>query len=104
MLENPVTEYNSYCSPYEKIDVNKLSRLYKEHKWILKPIDHASATVLGMPFFTWIKDIESPVDFKQSAQQLYFHSAKFPKVMGLMLGLTPMSENHMMPFYAQHAY
>ena len=24
--------------------------------------------------------------------------------MGLMLGMTPMSENHMMPFYAKHAY
>jgi len=35
--------------------------------------------------------------------QLYYHSATFPKVMGLMLGMTPLSENHMMPFYSEHA-
>ena len=31
------------------------------------------------------------------------HSAAFPKVMGLMLGMTPLSENHMMNFDAEHA-
>jgi len=64
----------------------------------------ASDTVRAMPFFEWLKKIQSPRDFKQAAEQLYYHSATFLKVIGIMLGLTPMSENHMMPFYAKHAF
>ncbi len=104
MSQNPVIENNFGHSPYEKIDVEKLARLREEHEWIVKPIYRASDTVLDMPFFKWINDMTSPADFKQAAKQLYYHSATFPKVMGLMLGLTPMNENHMMPFYAKHAF
>jgi len=89
---------------YEEIDAEKLSYLRERHAWIVKPIYRASDTVLTMPFFEWLKGIQSPRDFKQAAEQLYYHSATFPKVVGIMLGLTPMSENHMMPFYAKHAF
>ncbi len=89
---------------YEKIDEVKLAFLRDRHAWIVNPIYRASDAVLAMPFFKWLDDIQSPLDFKQAAEQLYYHSATFPKVMGLMLGLTPMSENHMMPFYAKHAF
>ena len=89
---------------YEKIDAKKLSILFEKHSWIVKPIYRASDNVLTMPFFKWLNEIQSPQDLKQAAEQLYYHSATFPKVMGLMLGLTPMSENHMMPFYAKHAF
>lgn len=91
-------------SVYEKIDAEKLSHLRERHAWIVKPIYRASDAVLEMPFFDWLKGIRSPREFKRAAAQLYYHSATFPKVMGIMLGLTPMSENHMMPFYAKHAF
>lgn len=89
---------------YEKIDVKKLAVLNERHAWIVKPIYRASDAVLAMPFFKWLDEIQSPLDFKNASEQLYYHSATFPKVMGLMLGLTPMSENNMMPFYAKHAF
>lgn len=89
---------------YEVIDAGKLTYLRTHHKWITEPIYHASNAVLKMPFVDWLNAIQSPMEFKQAALQLYYHSATFPKIMGLMLGLTPMSENHMMPFYAKHAF
>ena len=89
---------------YEEIDVEKLCFLRERHAWIVEPIYRASDAVLAMPFFTWVKAIRSPQEFKPAAVQLYHHSATFPKVMGIMLGLTPMAENHMMPFYAKHAF
>lgn len=89
---------------YEKLDDKKLAYLREQHAWIVKPIYRASDTVLTMPFYKWLKEIQSPLDFKHAAEQLYYHSATFPKVMGLMLGLTSMAENHMMPFYAKHAF
>jgi Iron-containing redox enzyme len=51
-----------------------------------------------------VKDLRDPRDFKCVAEQLYYHSATFPKTMGIMLGLTAMRENPMMPFYSKHAY
>jgi pyrroloquinoline quinone (PQQ) biosynthesis protein C len=48
--------------------------------------------------------MESPTDFKDAGCQLHYHSDTFPKVMGLMLALTPLKESKMMPFYAKHAY
>jgi len=89
---------------YEAIQLPQLSKLEQRHAWIIEPIYRASAAVRSTPFFDYIDKMESPMDFKSIAAQLYFHSATFPKVMGLMLGLTPLSENHMMPFYAKHAF
>jgi hypothetical protein len=96
--------YPSSQNVYEEIDAEKLCFLREKHAWIVKPIYRASDAVLAMPFFTWVKAIRSPKEFKPAAVQLYHHSATFPKVMGVMLGLTPMAENHMMPFYAKHAF
>ncbi|HTV33704.1 MAG TPA: iron-containing redox enzyme family protein [Methylocella sp.] len=89
---------------YETIDYDKLYQIEHKHSWIVKPIYTASVAVRNMPFYDYIVGIQSPQDFKPIACQLYFHSATFPKVLGLMLGLTPLSENHMMPFYAKHAF
>jgi len=89
---------------YETIDQAELERIIIKHSWITEPILQASGIVKQMPFFDWVSQLKSPLEFKPAAVQLYHHSATFPKVMGLMLGMTPMSENHMMPFYAKHAY
>lgn len=100
----PTENHVSDHGVYEKIDAEKLSYLRERHAWVVLPIYRASDTVLTMPFFDWLKEIRSPLDFKQAAEQIYYHSATFPKVMGIMLGLTSMSENHMMSFYAKHAF
>lgn len=89
---------------YEKVDPKMLLALREQHAWIVEPIYRASETVLQMPFFAWVSKLKSPMEFKPAAVQLYYHSATFSKVMGLMLGLGPMSENSMMPFYSKHAY
>ncbi len=89
---------------YEEINQEKLDTLQKKHEWIVEPIYNASRNILKTPFYEWLSSIESPVAFKNVAVPLYYHSATFPKVIGLMLGLTPLSENFMMPFYAKHAY
>lgn len=94
----------THINIYEKVDQQKLGALTKRHAWIADPIHRASAAVLDMPFYTWLKGIKTAQDFKPAAVQLFHHSATFPKVMGLMLGTTPMSENHMMKYYAKHAY
>jgi hypothetical protein len=91
-------------SVYDSVDEVKLAALRRKHAWLVEPIYRASATVLELPFFSWLRSLERPIDFKPAAIQLYYHSATFPKVMGLMLGLTPMHENSMMPFYAKHAF
>jgi len=91
-------------SIYEEINYDELARLEETHKWIVEPIYNASNYVKNMPFFTWLKNVEDPKDLKDVACQLYYHSDTFPKVMGLMLALTPLSESKMMPFYAKHAY
>lgn len=89
---------------YQKVDHTKLRELEICHAWIVEPIFRASASVRKMPFYDYIGRLRSPLEFKSIAAQLYFHSATFPKVMGLMLGLSPLSENYMMPFYAKHAF
>jgi hypothetical protein len=81
-----------------------METLRVKHSWITDPIYRASDLVLEMPFFDWVNGLRSAMDFKPAATQLYFHSATFPKVMGLMLGNTPFSENLMMTFYAKHAF
>ncbi len=89
---------------YDYIDAAKLASLQQKHAWIVEPIYRASDLVSQTPFFSWLEDIKDPKEFKPAAVQLYYHSATFPKVMGLMLGLTALSENPMMSFYSKHAY
>ncbi|ACB97372.1 iron-containing redox enzyme family protein [Beijerinckia indica] len=89
---------------YEAVNALKLDAIEAKYAWIVEPIYRASESVKRMPFYTYIANMTSPQDFKPVATQLYFHSATFPKVMGLMLGLTPLSQNYMMPFYAKHAF
>jgi heme oxygenase-like protein len=91
-------------SVYETIDTVKIEALRRKHAWLTDPLYRASDTILELPFYEWVRKLGSPIDFKPAALQLFFHSSTFPKVMGLMLGNTPMSENSMMPFYAKHAF
>lgn len=89
---------------YDAIDEKLIAELREKHRWIVEPIYRASDAVTQMPIFGWIKSRTQVKEFAPLVTQLYYHSATFPKVMGLMLGMTPMSENHMMPFYAKHAF
>lgn len=89
---------------YELTNANELERIRVKHDWITAPIYQASNIVKTLPFFQWLEQLQSPQEFNSAAVQLYYHSATFPKVMGLMLGLTSLKENSMMPFYAQHAF
>jgi pyrroloquinoline quinone (PQQ) biosynthesis protein C len=88
---------------YQKISAEVLADIANRYAWIAEPIHRASSYVRSMPYFEFIENMTSLQDFKGSAVQLFYHSATFPKVMGLMLGMTPLSENHMMNFYAEHA-
>lgn len=81
-----------------------LQKIAARYSWIAEPIRRASDYVCEMPFFDFIESMKSTMDFKECAIQLWYHSATFPKVMGLMLGLTPLVENHMMGFYSEHAH
>lgn len=99
-MYNPATQ----TTLYDVINHDELDRLEKRHAWIVEPIYRASSAVREMPFYNYIANMRSVHEFKAVATQLYFHSATFPKVMGLMLGLTPLSQNYMMPFYAKHAF
>jgi hypothetical protein len=89
---------------YEQVNQTKLEYIRRQHAWLTEPLYRASDAVKEMPFFEWLNQLEIPLEFKPAAVQLFYHSATFPKVMGLMLGTTPLSENHMMPFYAKHAF
>jgi len=89
---------------YDALDEGRVNELRLQHAWIVEPIYRASSTVLELPFFDWLRSIRTPKEFAPAAKQLYRHSATFPKVMGLMLGLTSMADNPMMPFYAKHAF
>lgn len=91
-------------SLYEEIDYKKLERLEAKHSWIVEPIYKASTYVKSMPFYDWIENLNDIQDFRDAGCQLYYHSDTFPKVVGLMLALTPLEETLMMPFYAKHAY
>ena len=93
-----------YPPAYEKIDNLKLANLQNQHSWIVDPIYRASEAVLETPFFAWLDGLQSVREFRPAAVQLYYHSATFPKVMGLMLAHTSMAKNGMMPFYAKHAF
>jgi len=98
------TPLNTDGVPYEEIDFAQINALRKQHAWIAEPLIRACDEVAKMPFFQWLEALKSPHEFLSAAQQLYYHSATFPKVMGLMLGISAMGENHMMPFYAKHAF
>lgn len=89
---------------YEAVDQVKLDELRRRHAWLVEPLYTASDLVARMPFFQWVSQLRAPGELKRVAEQLYFHSATFPKVMGIMLGLTSMRENGMMPFYSKHAF
>jgi pyrroloquinoline quinone (PQQ) biosynthesis protein C len=95
--------YNEHVT-YETVDQAKLDSLRRKHAWLVEPLYVASDLVAEMPFFHWVRELRAPQEFKRVAEQLYYHSATFPKVMGLMLGFTPMRENSMMPFYSKHAF
>lgn len=88
----------------ENLDVAKLKELQTKHEWIVKPIYTAVHHVQEMPFFEWVNGIKIPQEFKPVSTQIYFHSVTFPKVMGIMMSQTPLSESFMLPFYAEHAY
>jgi len=89
---------------YHHITKEQLDAVRQKHAWLVQPIEKASNHVLEMPFFSFIRGMKDVRDFSFCAQQLWHHSATFPKVMGLMLGLTSLRENDMMEFYAAHAY
>lgn len=95
--------YND-AQKYEAVDQAKLDGLRRKHAWLVEPLYVASDLVAEMPFFDWVKQLREPQQFKPVAEQLYHHSATFPKVMGIMLGFTAMRENIMMPFYSKHAF
>lgn len=88
----------------EAVNTAEIERIRYKHNWITEPIFRATKIVKQMPFFEWIEELKSPLEFKPAALQLFYHSATSAKVMGLMLGHTPLSENHMMPFYAKYAF
>lgn len=89
---------------YQAVDMAKLDELRQRHAWLVEPLYRATDATLELPFFQWLRGLQSAKDFAPAALNLYYHSATFPKVMGLMLGLTSMKENSMMPFYAKHAF
>lgn len=98
----PVSKIEAFAG-YQIISDEVLAEIANKFAWIADPIHRASSYVRNMPYFEFIEGMSSPNEFKASAMQLYYHSATFPKVIGLMLGMTPLSENHMMSFYAEHA-
>ncbi|MGG1759344.1 hypothetical protein NNG64_14320 [Bacillus siamensis] len=89
---------------YHVVSEEELERVRKQHSWVADPIIKASEEILNEPFFKWLENVQHVKDLKSVVTQLWYHSATFPKVMGVMLGLTSLKENHMMPFYALHIY
>ena len=89
---------------YHVVTEEELERVRQQHSWVADPIIKASEEILKEPFFQWLKNVKSVQELKPVVTQLWYHSATFPKVMGLMLGLTSLKENHMAPFYALHIY
>lgn len=89
---------------YRVVTKEELERVRKQNSWVADPIIRAAEAILKEPFFIWLENVNSVEELKPIVTQLWYHSATFPKVMGLMLGLTSLKENHMMPFYALHTY
>lgn len=88
----------------EGISFAEIANLQQSYSWITEPLIRASEAVKQMPFFSWLKELQSAAQFGPCAEQLFYHSATFPKVVALMLATTSHSENSMMPFYAKHAF
>lgn len=95
---------DAQVSTYQAIDFQQLSKLEHQHRWLTGPLYAASDAVLKMPFYSWLDEIDNAKTFGKAAKQLYYHSATFPKVLGLMLGLSSQKDNGMMPFYAKHIF
>ncbi len=93
---------NIPSAQHKGVSEKQIQQLRQQHAWIAEPLIRASDYVSTMPFFKWIEQLDDPKAFAEAAKQLYFHSATFPKVLGLMLGCSSMQENAMMPFYAEH--
>jgi len=68
---------------YQNVTQAQLDAVRQKHAWLVQPIEKASDHVLSMPFFTFVRQLKSVHDFSFCAQQLWHHSATFPKVMGL---------------------
>jgi hypothetical protein len=98
-----MASHNDSYAEYKAISDDIIDTIATKYSWIADPINQATTYVRTLPYFEFIESMQSHLQFKESATQLYFHSATFPKVMGLMLGMTSLSENHMMSFYAGHA-
>lgn len=103
-MELKLFQANSEQPVYQALNHNHLLQIEKNHEWLTKALYRASDAILEMPFFEWLSEIKSVEQFAVVGKQLYYHSATFPKVLGLMLGLTAHNENAMMPFYAKHAF
>lgn len=86
------------------IQGKEIIELSKRQAWIVDPINRAAQSIQNTYFFKWVSTIKEPRDFGEAAKQLYFHSVNFPKCMGLMCALTPISDSSMLPFYSEHAY
>jgi hypothetical protein len=56
----------NYAAPtaYERVDPEVLKALRSQHSWIAEPIYRASDIVLQLPFFSWVAQIKSPLEFK----------------------------------------
>ncbi len=52
---------------YETIDQTELQRIRIKHSWITEPIFQASGIIKQMPFFDWLSQLKSPLEFKPAA-------------------------------------
>lgn len=97
-LPFPTNELYTTYSP------EQITTLETDFSWLVTPLYNASQALLATPFFSWLDSLREPKAFRQAASQLYYHSTTFPKIIGIMLGLTRLDEQKLMPFYASHAY
>jgi heme oxygenase-like protein len=81
----------------------QVESLRRQYAWLVEPIERASMSLLDLPFFCWLRSIEHPLEFKPVAGQLFYHAATFPRVMGLLLELTPMRDDRREPFHARRS-
>lgn len=87
-----------------KIDSESLQRIRASYNWFLKPVTNAVDCVQKMPFFGWMKDQSSILDFKPVATQVYYHSLTLPRAIGLMLSVVPNERSELYQPLSQHAY
>jgi len=89
---------------HENISKEEVDKIRKQHQWIVDPIEKAASSIQESPFFEWLKEMTTPLQFGESAKQLFYHSVTFPKGMSLMGALSPIKKGKMLPFYTGHAY